>query len=364
MKIALVAAHAPSLTNFRGELIRAIISQGHAVLAMAGLASEQDVLEIQNTGARFRSYPVQRTGMNPLADSRTLHSLWSIFRLEKPDIVLAYTIKPIIWGGIACRFIRGIRFYALITGLGFAFQNRNGGLFTKAVSVLYRMALARAEKVIFQNEDNLNEFMARGIVPSEKCVRVFGSGVDLNHFRQHALPEGEPVFLGIGRLLGDKGIREFSEAAQRVKSQYPKARFQWLGGIDASPDGISIEQIKNDALEYLGEAKDVRPTLGACHVFVLPSYHEGMPRSTLEAMATGRPVLTTDVSGCRDTVISGQNGFLVPKADALALAERMVWFIEHPEDWQRMGQASRELAEKYFDVRKVNAEMLRILELQ
>lgn len=363
MKVALVAAHAPSLTNFRGELIRAIIAQGHAVLAMAGLASEQDVLEIKNTDARFRSYPVQRTGMNPLADSRTLFSLWTILRQEKPDIVLAYTIKPIIWGGIACRFIPGTRFYALITGLGFSFQNRNGGLLTKAVSALYRLALSRAVKVIFQNEDNLNEFVVRGIVPREKCARVFGSGVDLEHFRQHALPEGEPVFLGIGRLLGDKGVREFSEAAQMVNSQYPQARFQWLGGIDASPDGVSIEQIKNGALEYLGEAKDVRPALSACHVFVLPSYHEGMPRSTLEAMATGRPVLTTDVSGCRETVISGRNGFLVPKADASALAERMIWFIEHPECWQAMGEASRRLAEDRFDVHEVNADMLRIMGL-
>jgi glycosyltransferase involved in cell wall biosynthesis len=367
MKIALVAAHAPSLTNFRGELIRAFVRQGHTVVAMAGHATALDVSAIESNGAAFRAYPVQRTGRNPLADLKTLLTLCSILQEEKTDIVLAYTIKPIIWGGLACRLLGGIRVYALVTGLGFAFQPNASNTLTKMVSWLYRLALVKAKKVIFQNEENLRAFVEADIVAPEQCARVFGSGVDLRHYGMQPLPAGEPVFLGIGRLLGDKGLREFAEAAKMVKAKYPTARLQWLGAADPSPDGIALSALQywheRGILEYLGETSDVRPFLSACHVFVLPSYHEGMPRSTLEALATGRPILSTDVSGCRDTVIPGENGYLVPKADADALAERMIWFIEHPERWRDMGEASRRLAEDRFDVHKVNAEMLRIMEI-
>lgn len=369
MKIALVAAHAPSLTIFRSDLIRSLCSTESDVFALAGPAEQSKHAEISALGARLVEYPVQRNGMNPLSDFRTLVSLWKIFRREKPEVVLAYTIKPVIWGGLALWFIRKPRFYALITGLGYAFQPGSGrGLVTAIASWLYKLSLLRARKVIFQNEDNLNEFVARGIVPRSKCERVFGSGVDLRHYAVQPLPAGNPVFLCIGRLLGDKGLREYVKAAELVKAKYPAVRLQWLGATDPSPDGIPLSDVQawhdRGIIEYLGETRDVRPFIAACHVFVLPSYHEGLPRSTLEAMAMGRPVLSTDVSGCRDTVVPDENGFLVPKAYADALAERMIWFIEHPERWQGMGEASRRIAEDRFDVHKVNAEMLRIMGLK
>lgn len=368
MKIALVAAHAPSLTIFRGDLIRRLCSAQNEVLTMAGPSEHCVHAAISALGARFAEYPVQRNGLNPLSDFRTWRSLWNTFRREMPDVVLAYTIKPIIWGGLALWFIRKPRFYALVTGLGYAFQPGAGrGLLTRLVSLLYRLSLMRAEKVIFQNQDNLEEFVKRGILPRSKCERVFGSGVDLKRYAFKPLPKNGMYFLGIGRLLGDKGLREYVQAARKVKAVYPEARFQWLGGPDPSPDGIPLEQVQQwqaeGVLDYMGETADVRSYLQFCHIFVLPSYHEGMPRSTLEAMAMGRPVLTTDVSGCRDTVIPDENGFLVPKADADALAERMIWFIEHRERWQAMGKASRRIAEDRFDVHKVNAEMLRIMGL-
>lgn len=369
-KFFLVGAQPRSLLNFRGALLQAIKHSGAAVTALADASDPGSEQALAEQGIGYISYPVQRNGMNPLKDLRTYFALRSIFKKNKPNLVLAYTIKPVIWGGLAVRVVPKAKFYALITGLGFAFQpGANRGWLTNLASFLYRIAFKRADRVIFQNEDNLNEFVQRGIVPRHKCARVFGSGVDLNEFAfTPKATDAVPVFLCIARLLGEKGFREYVQAAELVKARYPDARLQWLGSFDPSPDGITAEALKpwqdNGILEYLGETKDVRPYIQGCDVFVLPSYHEGLPRSTLEAMAIGRPVLTTNVSGCRDTVTPGENGFLIPKQNAEALAERMLWFIEHPDVWQTMGLASRKMAEERFDVHKINAEMLRIMRME
>jgi glycosyltransferase involved in cell wall biosynthesis len=221
--------------------------------------------------------------------------------------------------------------------------------------------------VIFQNPDNLNEFVQRGIVPVAKCALINGSGVDISRYTHTPLPNNPPIFLTIGRLLGEKGFREYAQAAQIVKTRYPDVTFQLLGPEDPSPDGISLNEVQqwhqNGWLKYLGATNDVRPSLQNCHIYVLPSYHEGMPRTVLEAMATGRPILTTDVPGCRETVSQGENGYLVPKANAQALAERMIWFIENRDQWERMGKRSRELAEEKYDVHKVNAQLMEIMGL-
>ena len=189
----------------------------------------------------------------------------------------------------------------------------------------------------------------------------------LNKFTVAPLPEEGMVFLTIGRLLGGKGFREYAMASCLVRKRYPDAVFRIVGPTDPSPDGISLDEVQQwqneGTIQYLGETRDVRPFIAACHVYVLPSYHEGMPRTVLEAMAMGRPILTTDVPGCRETVVSGENGYLVPKADAGALAERMMWFIENRNQLERMGRASRSMAEERFDVRKVNAKILRIMGL-
>jgi glycosyltransferase involved in cell wall biosynthesis len=193
---------------------------------------------------------------------------------------------------------------------------------------------------------------------------VAGSGVDLSYFSEAEFPESAPTFLCIARLLGEKGLREYAQAAQIVKQRYPKAEFRLLGPADPSPDRISLDEVNTwGTIEYLGDTNDVRPYLAVCHILVLPSYHEGMPRTVLEAMATGRPILTTNAPGCKKTVVQGENGFLVPFRDAEALAERMIWFIEHRDQWQRMGQVSRRMAEERFDVHKINAQLLRIMKL-
>lgn len=368
-RIIVIGALAKSLLNFRGDLINALVANGCEVTAMSAQAEAATISSLARMGASFESFPVQRNGLNPVTDLKTLLSLRKTFRKLQPDVVLAYTIKPVIWGGLASHVTPNARFYALVTGLGFAFQEGTPvrKLLSHLVSVLYRISLRRTAKVIFQNPDNLREFVTRGIVPAGKCVLVNGSGVDIQRFDLTPLPARKITFLSIGRLLGEKGFREYAKAAQMVKEKYPETVFQLLGREESSFDGIAMNEVKSweekGWIEYKGFTSDVRPYLQSCHIYVLPSYHEGMPRTVLEAMAIGRPILTTDVPGCRETVVPGENGFLVPKADAYALAERMFWFIENRGQWEQMGKHSRKLAVAKYDVNKVNREIISIMGL-
>ncbi|WP_339136095.1 MAG: glycosyltransferase family 4 protein [Candidatus Electrothrix sp. GW3-4] len=370
-KILIIGAYPPSLVNFRGDFISTLVQSGHQVTAMAAPASQETIIQLQSLGADFRAFPIQRNGLNPWNDFKTFISLYKIFCQEKPDIVFAYTIKPVIFGGFAISCLnKNVPFYALITGLGYVFEGKNTQrrLLRKIASWLYNLSLRKATRVIFQNYDNQEKFVKKHIVSADKCAVVDGSGVDIKHFQVAQMKAGKPIFLLIARLLQEKGIREYTRAARKVKERYPDAVFNVLGPEDPSPDGVSITKIQawhdKGIIQYLGVTDDVRPFLTSCHAYVLPSYHEGMPRSVLEAMATGRPVLTTDTPGCRETVIQGENGFLVPVRNAEALAERMTWFIEHPEEWKRMGKRSREIAEEKFDVQKINKELMAIMGLE
>lgn len=369
MKIIVIGALPASLYNFRGDLIRELVSKGHQVTAMASGATKREVREIESLGAIYKNFPVKRNGLNPFEDIRTFLCLIAVYKQSKPDVILAYTIKPIIWGGIAARFFSNIKFYGLVTGLGFAFQEGNlkRNLLSNVVKSLYRSALIRSSGVIFQNMDNLNVFVENKIVDQRIVSRVHGSGVKLEHFNKSALTATNPVFLSIARLLGEKGLREYSQAAKLVKKKYPDVVFQILGPEDSSPDGIPISEVnkwhKDGYIDYLGSTIDVRSFIDNCHIFVLASYHEGMPRTVLEAMAIGRPILTTNVAGCKETVSEGENGFLVEKGNVEQLVERMVWFIENRQKWQNMANQSHKLALEKYDVHKVNHRLLEIMEL-
>lgn len=368
MKIIVIGTLPSSLYNFRGQLLRCFNDISTSVKALASGATATDASAIEQLGAKYIDYPVSRSGLNPREDIKTFKALRNVFKEQQPKVILAYTIKPIIWGSFAARSIPNCRFYALVTGLGFAFQKGNWkkNLLMKLVIFLYKTALKRADKVIFQNPDNRQVFIDLGIVPEYKTALVNGSGVDVAHFIEKPLPS-IPQFLLIARLLGDKGVREYVKAANIIKQIHPDAVFQLVGPEDPSPDGISLSELTqlniNNAVEYLGGTNDVRPYIEACSIFVLPSYHEGLPRTVLEAMATGRPILTTDVPGCRETVVNGENGWLIDKANVEQLAERMNWFIENQQEWQRMADASRTMVEDKFDVHKVNTELLKIMEL-
>ena len=405
MKIAVIGGFASSLINFRGALLTKMVASGHQVVALAPGEDETVSQALTAMGVRFRPLLLRRTGMNPFSDLVGFVHLCCVLWRERPDVVLNYTIKPVIYGGFAASVVRVRRICSLITGLGYAFTSES--MVKGAVRLLYRQSLRRSHVVFFQNTDDRDEFRRLGILsdgseardtPSKlpKVLVISGSGVDLDHFAANVrLPPttGEMTFLLIARLLRDKGIVEFREAAKCLKPRYPLARFQVLGPYDSNPAALTEAEMnawaREGEIEYLGESTDVRPYLVACDVYVLPSYREGTPRSVLEAMATARPIITTDAPGCRETirqrsqlpsaaacggitvngrgsgsatrgtsVVEGENGFLVPVRDACALAAAMERFMLAPDLVREMGRKSREYAEDRYDVHNVNAVIM------
>lgn len=314
--------------------------------------------------------PLARAGVNPIGDLIYFFRLWNKLRRSPPDMVLAYTIKPVTFGLLAARFAGVKRRVALITGLGYAFMHTNclrQQIVRWIACRLYRWALDGAEQIFFQNPDDQAEFARLGILaPDARICLVNGSGVDLLRFEQMPVAN-TPTFLMIARLLRDKGVVEYVQAATKVKEWYPDARFILVGGLDPNPTAISKAEVETwveaGVIEYLGELHDVRPVLAACSVYVLPSYREGTPRTVLEAMAAGRAIITTDAPGCRETVEHGRNGILVPVRDVDALVEAMVQLIKNPQLASLMAQQSREIVEDRFDVHKVNLVMLKAMKL-
>lgn len=371
--VLVIGGQARSLTNFRGPLLRALVASGHRVIAAApNLTRERDSAEeLAKFGVRCSDVPLSRTGLNPFADLRTLAALVNLMRREKPEAVLGYAAKPVIFGTIAAAIAGVERRYALVTGLGYAFTPGPGakrGLVRSAMMRLYRTAFRRATKVFFQNNDDAVLFRElRLLPPNLQVVVVNGSGIDLTSFQPAPLPPGPTRFLLVARMLSAKGIREFVAAARMMRAQHPDAEFHLVGGLDSNPDSIPAEEVRGwhdeGTVVWHGEVTDVRPHIAASHVFVLPSYREGTPRSVLEAMAMARPIVTTDTPGCRETVIEGENGFLVPTHSVEPLAAAMERFVGDAALIERMGQSSRQLAERKFDVNKINAEMLREMEL-
>lgn len=371
MRFLLISNFSPFIINFRGPLISALQARGLQVHVAAPDVSEGDPvrLQLEAIGVMVHSIRLRRTGTNPLVDMQTLWDLWRLMRLVRPDCVLGYTIKPVIYGSLAAWLAAVPRRYALITGLGYAFQaqGRTGRL-QALVRRLYGLALARAQTVFFQNPDDEALFRHEGILASRAhtCI-VNGSGVDVSAFMVAPLPPGQPCFLLIARLLADKGVREYAQAARRVRATHPGVRCFLVGWIDTNPDAIAQHEldawVAEGTLEFLGRMADVRPAITACSVYVLPSYREGTPRTVLEAMAMGRAVITTDAPGCRETVVDGDNGIVVPVQSVDALEQAMLRFVADLALAGRMGARSREIAEEKYDVHKVNAVMLRAMKL-
>lgn len=372
MKIVLIASSDKSLINFRGALLTSMVQAGHEVIACAPRCDPAIVEALRKLGVKYKPISLNRTGLNPISDFRTVIQLTRLLRRLHPHMTLGYTIKPVVFGSLAARLARVPHHVSLITGLGFSFVDRldptlKARALNRLIRLLYRISLTTNQTVFFQNPDDRDLFVQSGLVKASQAAVVNGSGIDLDHFYQAPVDTTRPVFLLIARLLRDKGIGEYAEAARLMKRRHPQAVFLLVGPTDTNPSAISAEEVaawhRSGWVEYLGELSDVRTVIKRSSVYVLPSYREGMPRTVLEAMAMGRPIITTDVPGCKETVIEGYNGYLVAPRDPQTLAEVMERFITHPELVTQMGNNSRKLAEEKFNVHHVNKQMLKAMGL-
>lgn len=372
MHILILASYAPSLVNFRGTLIQSIRDLGHQVTVGAPSIDPELRMRLESWGVSVWDTPLSRNDASIVADLKYYQALYRLIVRVRPDRVLTYTIKPNIWGAFAAKRA-GVPSFALVTGLGFAFagteiHNTPKNRIIRAIArFLYRESARCNAKLIFQNPDDREDFSVAGCVcDHRKTALVNGSGVDLTHYSR-AETVDEPVFLMISRLLKSKGVSEYLDASRQLRARYPGARFRLVGPSDGGPDAIlptTLVRLQTEGcVEYLGPREDVRPEIARAAVYVLPSYREGTPRSVLEAMAMGRPIVTTDAPGCRETVVDGENGFLVPVGDSGALARAMQRFIDDPSLIASMGQKSYEIAREKYDVRKVNDAMLRVIGL-
>jgi glycosyltransferase involved in cell wall biosynthesis len=363
-RVVVMGALASSLLNFRGPLIRALVGRGHVVFAVAPEIDAATAAALRELGAQPAAVQVRRASLNPFGALRTALELRQLLRRVRADVMIAYTIKPVVLGAGAARATGVKRFVPLVTGLGYAFTGGRGlkRLISRRMAIyLYRRAFAKSAIAIFQNPDDRAEFQRLRLLPERLPAAVVnGSGVDLAVFRQAPLPDGAS-FLMISRLLGDKGIREFASAARRLKQRHPEVRIGLVGYLDDSPDSIGADElaaIVAGGVEFHGKLDDVRPAIASYSVYVLPSYREGTPRSVLEALAIGRAIITTDAPGCRETVSHSHNGLLVPPRDSGALFEAMDFLVRNPDRIAAMAAASRRIAEDKYDADVVAANLL------
>ena len=369
-KVLIIAGYASSLYNFRGPLIKELLKQ-HDVVATAPFDSDDVSRNIEALGIEFYPNTFDRTGMNPLKDLKSRKELQNLIKEISPDIALAYTIKPVVYGLRAAQKAGVHQTYALITGLGSGFDNNTPKQKTlsKIVKKLYDHALKKATGVIFQNPDDKDFFIKNSIIDKQKrALIVNGSGVDLKHYTGADQSERHLTFLLVARMVREKGVELFVNVARVIKREHPNINFELLGWVDENPNSLSQSQLESwqeeGIITYHGSTADVRPYVQKASVFVLPTfYREGTPRTILEAMAMKKAIITTDTPGCRETVVDGLNGFLIPPKDKEALFDRVMHFVKNPEDVRKMGLASFEIAKEKYDVKKVNAELIGFMNL-
>ena len=349
--ILVIANSISGLYSFRKEVMKAICDAGYKVfISVPKEQSKEDYYNhFREIGCEIILTTFNRRGMNPLADFRLMLVYRKLMKQLKPLAVLTYTIKPNVYGGIAARLGR-ISLLANVTGLGDAVEN--GGWLQKLTIFLYRLGLAKAHCIFFQNESNRAFCINAGIAKNDS-VLLPGSGVNLYHhaFQNYPLEDGKVRFLYIGRLLKDKGTEELFEAAQVVRAKYPYAEFLVIAdAVDENYKAQLDVLVKNGIVQFLGKKMDVRPYLGAIECTIMPSYHEGMSNVNLESAANGRPVITTNVPGCKETVDDGRTGYLVEVKNAQSLIDAIERFIALPYSQKViMGQEARKKMEREFD---------------
>ncbi len=373
-KVIIIGTTANSILGFRKDLIKSLVAKGYKVYAFATDYTSAQKDHVVQLGATPETYTLNRTGMNPLSD------IFATLRLRKkikniaPDLVFSYFSKPVIFGTLAARLAGVKQVFGMLEGLGYTFTQQPDGTSKKTKILqcvqifLYKFSFRFLDKIIFLNPDDSKDLVIKNKMAAKDVAVLGGIGLDLEQYPYVKPDLGAVSFIFIGRLLKEKGINEFIAAAKTVKSAYPDITFTVLGGLDKGNPGALQEKdvnllVDSGVIDYPGQVTDVAARIAQASVFVLPSYREGVPRSTQEAMAIGRPVITTDVPGCRETVVDGVNGFLVPPWNPQALAEKMIYFIENPEQVESMGLESYRMAQEHFDAKKVNKKLIELLGL-
>lgn len=357
MKILILANNDVGLYQFRRELIEALLKEHQVLLS---LPDGNLVHPLEQMGCRFIDTPLDRRGINPATDFRLFLRYWKLLRQEKPNLVITYTIKPNIYGGITCRLL-GIAYAANITGLGTAFQKQ--GMLRKLVTIMYRTALKKAKVVFFENSANMAVLQQEKIASPSQCRLLNGAGVNLEHFSYVPYPAEEGTqFLFIGRVMKEKGVDELFAAVERLHSEGVDCCLDVLGGYEENYAETIRRYEEQGWLHYHGYVTDVRPYIEKAHCFVLPSYHEGMANTNLECAAMGRPLITSNIPGCKEAVLDGISGLLCEPQNADSLYEVMKRFLSLPTEIRtQMGKDGRKHMETVFDKKKVVEETMKAL---
>lgn len=362
-KVVILANSSSGLYDFRNELIRELVKDNQVVVSVPIESAEKDKCgEIEALGCRLIPTDIDRRGVNPITDFRLFLNYRRILSSEKPDLVITYTIKPNLYGGLACR-IKKIPYGGNITGLGTVFQRK--GALRYFVTKMYRLALKKARVVFFENSANRQLFLDEKIVLEEKAVLLSGAGVNLERYSFRPYPKSEPIrFLFVGRVMREKGIDELFGAMERLRKDGFDCSLDVLGGYEENYADIIRDNESRGWLHYYGYQMDVRPFIEKAHCFVLPSYHEGMANTNLECASMGRPLITSNIPGCKEAVIEGKTGLLCEPQNMDSLYTAMRHFLSLTvEQREAMGQAGRKHMEQVFDKRQVVSETIRHLGL-
>ena len=368
MKILFVVNEGNFFLSHRLALAVEAERRGMQVLVVCGADTGED--NVRNAGLAVRTVPLSRSGFNPLEELRSLRALYRVYRDEQPDLVHHVTIKPVLYGTTVARWSVVPAVVNAVPGMGFVFTRRGpwAAIRRAFVNLLYRLTMTHPNmRVIFQNSEDMQGFIASAIVDRTKAALIRGSGVDLEQFSETTEPSGPVTFLLVGRMLRHKGIAEFVAAAQEVRRKHPQWRFRLAGNVDpGNPASLTREQMaawdSAGDVEWLGHSDDVAALMREAHVVCLPSYREGLPKTLLEAAASGRAMIASDIAGCREVVRSEVNGLLVPVRTAAPLAEAMLRLGENQELRRRFGHAARQKAEAVFSIDDVVRHTFRVYE--
>ncbi len=371
MNIAVVGTIASSIYGFRSGFIQKLTKEGHVVFAFAIDYDDGAKNKVEALGAIPVDYKLSRYGVNPFRDIIDTISLAKKLRKLNVQVSFYYFVKPVIYGAIASKIANVQRSVGMLEGLGYVFTQLPGNpplkqRILKAVQIfLYKLSIPLLDQLIVLNPDDKKDLVLKHNIGVRECKVLGGIGLQLNDY-PFSKPECYDQFIFIGRLLVEKGINEFLDAAEIVKVRFPKSLFIILGETEPeSKSSVSLDRLerltKEGVVQYLGQVDNVLDYLSKSSVFVLPSYREGVPRSTQEAMAIGRPVITTDVPGCRETVVDNVTGFLIPPFDAGSIAEKMIYFLENPDSIKKMGQSSYKYAVDNFDASKINDKLYHLV---